>query len=375
MPLPRSVALALALAPLALSACARYVGDGRIDPSPSLAEVASFWHPEQITGVALAPGGRLFVNAPLWHDGHKWHVAEVLPGGEAVPYPNNAWNSFMEGDAGDLSARFVCVQSVHVDALGRLWAIDAGAPRLKGPLPGAAKLVELDLANNRVRRVIPFDATIAPEGSYLNDVRVDTESDTAFITDSGLGAIVVVDLATNTARRLLADHPSTKAEEGVVPVVGGRPLQFPDGKPAVIHSDGLALDHAGGWLYWQALTARTLYRLSVGALVDATVPPESLETLVENLGRSPVTDGMECDAQGRLYFSALEHDAVVVRMPDGSYRTAAAQPSIAWPDSFAWGRDGWLFFTTSQIHLSEWFSPQTAPPTTPYRVWKTRVQR
>jgi sugar lactone lactonase YvrE len=240
---------------------------------------------------------------------------------------------------------------------------------------GAPKLVQFDLARNRLVRVLPFDESTAPPGSYLNDVRVSVDRDAAFITDSGLGAIVVVDLVTGKARRLLADDRSTKAEAEVVPVVGGRPLKFPGGEPLVVHSDGLAIDEAGGWLYWQALTGRTLHRAPVEALLDASMPAESLAAAVENLGRSPVTDGMEIDGEGRLYFSALEYDAVVTRLPDGSYFTAAASPAIAWPDSFAWGPGGWLYFTTSQIHRTAWFNSEGLQPTEPYRVWRTRPRR
>jgi hypothetical protein len=44
----------------------------------------------------------------------------------------------------------------------------------------------------------------------------------AYLTDSGAGAIVVVDLAAGTGRRLLAGHPSTRSEE-ITLTIGGKP--------------------------------------------------------------------------------------------------------------------------------------------------------
>ena len=110
-------------------------------------------------------------------------------------------------------------------------------------------------STNKVVQTIPFDETIAPTRSYLNDVRVDTKTGHAFITDSGAGAIVVVDLKTGQARRLLANHPSTKAEPGAEIVVDGMKLLIRRPVAPEFHSDGIAFDKEGGWLYYYPLMA------------------------------------------------------------------------------------------------------------------------
>ena len=43
-------------------------------------------------------------------------------------------------------------------------------------MPGGAKLVVVDLATDTVERTYRFDATVAPETSYLNDLRLDLET-------------------------------------------------------------------------------------------------------------------------------------------------------------------------------------------------------
>src|SRR5690606_27445016 len=119
---------------------------------------------------------------------------------------------------------------------------------------------------DEVLRTIRFDAKAAPNGSYLNDVRVDTDRKVAYLTDSGLGALLVVDLATGAARRLLEDHPSTKAKPDVIPKLDGRELRvlLPDGTAGPVpqvHADGLALDLKRDLLYFCALTSKTLYKV------------------------------------------------------------------------------------------------------------------
>jgi Major royal jelly protein len=87
--------------------------------------------------------------------------------------------------------------------------------------------VKIDLGTNKIVQMISFDETTAPPKSYLNDVRVDTKRDHAYITESGTGALIVVDLNTGTARRLLADHPSTKAEPDAEIIVDGMKIIDP----------------------------------------------------------------------------------------------------------------------------------------------------
>jgi sugar lactone lactonase YvrE len=157
-----------------------------------LQEVASF-PDQQVTGVGVSTkSGRVFVNFPYWSDQHSISVAEIVSG-QPKPFPNDEWNK-----PGLPASHFVCVQSVVVDDQDNLWVLDPAAPKMQEIVKGGRKLVKIDLQANQVAQTIPFGEDIAPDKSYLNDVRIDTRSDTAFITDSGKGAIIVVNLKTET---------------------------------------------------------------------------------------------------------------------------------------------------------------------------------
>ncbi|UCD38509.1 MAG: hypothetical protein JSW54_03255, partial [Fidelibacterota bacterium] len=207
------------------------------------------------TGVAVSQEGRMFVNYPRWFPSVDVSVAEITSSGAVRPYPDETWNRWSpESSATD---HFVCVQSVYVDGDDFLWILDPAPVWLTGPVPWGPKLLKVDLDLDSVVQTFYFDTTVAPRGSYLNDVRVDTERGFAYISESGLGGIVVVDLASSQSRRLLADHPSTRAED-IVLVIGGREYLNPDGSKPQIHSDGIALDAGGEYLYYQALTGHNL---------------------------------------------------------------------------------------------------------------------
>lgn len=175
------------------------------DTQPRLEVVAEFPH-QQVTGVAVARDGRVFVNFPYWADGHTISVAVIGAEGRPQPFPDEAWNQ----KTAEAAKRFVCVQSVHVDDQNALWIVDAGSPKQTGVIPGGAKLLKVDLTSNAVRQTIVFDEKAAPRKSYLNDVRVDTRNNFAFLTDSAAGALVVVNLRTGAARRVLAHDKSVQ---------------------------------------------------------------------------------------------------------------------------------------------------------------------
>jgi sugar lactone lactonase YvrE len=143
-----------------------------------------------------------------------------------------------------------------------------------------------------------------------------------------------------------------------------------EGKVPQVHSDGIALDRARGYLYWQALTARTPYRIPTGVLGDFDASEEQIAAAVERVGTTVATDGMEIDVRGNLYFSDFEHDAIVVRSKQGELMTYITDPRLAWPDSFAFGPDNSLYVTTAQIHRTAWFNQEGLMPTEPYRLFR-----
>lgn len=357
--------LALGFATLALVGCPQQGADapgggraGAEATGPRLKAVAVT--EMQWTGIAVTADGRIFVNFPRWSDAVPVSVAEMLADGTLVPFPDEEWNRWEEGL--EPQEHFVCVQSVYADDEGTLWILDPASPQLAGVVAGGPKLLKVDVNTREVLQQIAFSDEVAPAASYLNDVRVDTGRDVAYITDSGAGALVVVDLTTGESRRVLDGHPSTRAEE-VTLTIGGRPWVRPDGNRPQIHADGIALDPSRDYLYFQALTGHTLYRVPTASLLDAELPAVDLGAEVETVAAPGAADGLAFDAAGNLYLTSLEHDAIRRLTPAGEVEVVVQDPRISWPDSLAVAGDGSLYFTTSQIHLGP-------TPPEPYRIFQ-----
>jgi sugar lactone lactonase YvrE len=341
----------------------------------SIEKVADFAH--QITGVTAAEDGRLFVNFPRWTEDSAISVAELLADGSLKPYPNEEWNAWRNARKDEMTPNdhWVCVQSVVADCRGSLWVLDPAAPAQSVIVPGGPKMVRIDLATNAVAQTIAFGEDVALQGSYLNDVRFSKDGQFAYITDSGLkGAIVVVDVKSGSARRLLDGHPSTQPEKDVVVKADGEPLRRPDGRGVEFAADGIAISQDGQYLYWQAIKGVSLYRIPTRVLIDAGLGQKEVAAAVEPFGRNGVADGLLiARGTGMMFVTAPEEDAVKVRdLAEGAGgvpRTVVQDARLRWPDTFTQGPDGAIYVTTSHIQDSATFKPG-APTALPTQLWR-----
>ena len=331
------------------------------------------------TSVAVSETGRIFVNFPRWGDEVVYSVAEWRDG-RAVPYPDARIN---RKDGPDPAAHFISVQSVVADGQGRLWVLDTAAPGFSAPQAGGAKLVAIDLATNTVARTLVFPANVIDARTYVNDVRFDFRvgrEGVAYVTDSslsGIGGIIVIDLATGAASKRLVGHVSTSADAAFVPIVEGRQMRLrnADGSsaPFTVAADGIALSPDGGTLFYTPLSSRHLYSVPTALLRDPKLSEAELAAAVVDLGDKGASDGMEMDANGRLYASDYEHNAIHARDAQGRWTTVVHDPRILWPDTLSMGPDGYLYFTANQLHRQAGFNGGVDRRQTPYMVYRTRV--
>jgi sugar lactone lactonase YvrE len=321
-----------------------------------LQEVARFDH--QVTGVTVSEDGRIFVSFPRWSEDVAVSVAEVLKDGTIKPYPNDEWNIWRNLNMASVTPNdhFVCVQSVVADGRGSLWIVDPAAPNSEKAIKDGPKLIEVDLKSDAVKRTYAFGPDIAGPASYLNDVRLSPDGKFAYMTDSGVpGGLVVVNLDSGNAWRVLSGDSSTQFEKDVTVVVDGKPLRRPDNRQPLFNADGIALSPDGKTLYWQALTGKTLYRIGTDVLQAAAERPTAAKA--EEVATTEPVDGLWINKAGKLFLSSIGNNAIKSLNASGAMRTELTDSRLRWPDTFAEGPDGSLYVTASHIQDSPWFHP------------------
>ncbi len=364
---------ALALAGLLTAALA-----GGVAAQPPLQTVHDFYGPMP-TGVTVSHTGRIFVCYPHWGDPVKFTVGEIVNGRE-VPYPNAQINRL---DKAHPSQCLYSVQSVVVDPKDRLWALDTGSIKLGRNVPGGPKLVGIDLTTNKVFKTIPVPRPVAGPYTYLNDVRFDLrrgKAGLAYITDSGEGGIIVVDLATGASWHRLQHDPSMHPDPGFSAIVNREPLlqRLPGNKPKLptFDSDGLAISADGRTLYYCPVSSHHLYSVSAVALADRKNTDVQVATTVRNLGIKPVADGLESDAAGNVYATDEEHHGIVRRSPTGTYTTLVTDPQPSdWMDTMSVATNGYLYVTANQLEQQGSFHDGKDLRRKPYKLFRTRINQ
>ncbi len=345
-------------------------------PAGSPLTIVGEFEAPQVTGVAVAPGGKVFAFSPRWDYNPTYPVAVVGPGNTLAPYPDAGWCMWNDSVKTEPLKHWICPQAGYVDKEGMLWIIDPAAPGLKFTVPGGVKLVKTDPKTNKVVQVIPFPESVAPRKSYLNDVRIDLQNNYAYLTDSGTGALVVVDLKTTKSRQLLPKQPSTLPDKGFITKAQGKALYDPTGKPGQFKADGIALSTDNQYLYYRALSGHSLYRIKTAVLRDAALSPAHVQAAVEKLPDAPACDGMEIDSKNNLYLTAFETGAILRRTPDGKTETVVQEQRLEWPDTFAWDPDGNnIYFTTSAIHKTPNWNKGVGQPREPFRIYKMALAK
>jgi len=331
------------------------------------------------TGVTVSQTGRVFVCYPHWGDPVPFTVAEVK-NGQAVAYPNAQVNKI---DKAHPAACLYSVQSVVVDPKNRLWALDTGSVDLGPNVPGGPKLVCMDLRTNTITRKISFPRSVVTPGTYLNDIRFDLrrgKAGMAFITDSGAkspNGIILVDLATGRSSRRLGGHPSVKPVVGFRPIVEGQVLMERkhglSPQSVKFASDGIAISDDGRTLYYCPLASRKLYSVSIDAMADRGKSEGAVEKTVKDLGVKGMSDGMETDAEGRLYVTDCEHARIKRGRPGGPYTTLAQAPTIYWMDTMSVANNGYLYFTANELQRQGRYHNDKDLRVKPYRLYRVKV--
>jgi len=313
-------------------------------------------YPEPIGNVAVSSTGRVFftVHPEARPQGNK--LLEYVDGA-SVPFPDGKSQKHL----------FDTVLGVAIDQHDRLWTIDHGNHGLRN-----ARLLAFDLDTGELLHDQRFDKTIAPAGSFLQDVQVSRDGRTVVIADPSFWrkspAIVVYDIETATARRILEGHASVSAENYRIHHPD-RQMSFMGGIVALRGGiDGIALDDT--WLYFAAISGSALFRVSLSNLRDPSIPNSQLAARVERYSEKPLSDGLSIDVEGNVYVTDVEHNSIFIVGSDREPRTLIRSARIRWPDALSFGPEGWLYVADSALADVVLRTRDHIKASGPYRIYR-----
>ena len=319
-----------------------------------------------ITGVTTTAGGRVFFEYPHMDGSSGMRIGELGKDGKVRSFPDDAWNGWAPGRPTEHS--FVRTNSMRIGPDGLLWVVDTGTPKFGAKIiHGGVKLVALDLTHNEVARIFPLDEC-THEDSFVDDVRFNGQY--AFLTDAGRPALIVLDLTTGKARRVLENHDSTTARRPVV--ASGNVLRTVDGKDVKIHADQMEVSPDGKYLYYQALTG-PMYRVETQYLQDPHISKTALGGKVSHWANTPSTGGTAIDSSGTIYLSDVEKRRILSMDPVGQIKVILEDTRLDWPDAMWIDGDGYLWMPVAQLDKIAPFQGGKSQVVYPIRIYKMRV--
>jgi sugar lactone lactonase YvrE len=294
-------------------------------------------------------------------------VALVEPQGGLKPFPNTAW---AEGRASE-SVALDSVLGLQSDSQGIVWMLDNGMRSQVTP-----KLVAWDSRQNRLQHIIYLPPPITVASSFLNDLAVDEKHRAIFIADPAAGsnaAIIVVDMDTGHARRVLQGHASVLPEELDL-FVDGQPVQVKQADGTVtrprVGINPIALDSHAEWLYFGPMHGRSMYRVRTRDLLDPYFSTAMLNERVERYSDKPICDGISIDSDNNIYVTDIANNAVGVIDSNGKYRILYRDEKLSWPDAFSFGPDGKLYTVVNQLHKSAFLNGGEMAAKPPFYIFR-----
>ncbi|MFH6988577.1 L-dopachrome tautomerase-related protein [Flavobacterium collinsii] len=306
--------------------------------------------------VAVSAEGRIFATIhPLGNQ--KTQLVEIV-NGKAVPYPSV---SYQKNGAKPSDAKFDAMLGLIFDKNNQLWVTDMGLEL------GKSRLWAFDISKNKVVQKIELPQTIAPKGTFTQDVAIDEKNGFAYLADIANPGIIVLNLKSKKARRF-SGHASLQAEDKDM-IIDGKVTYF-GGKPARVAIDPITLSHDRETIFFGAMNGTSWYNVPARLFREGKSDAE-ISSAIKKAGNKPFSDGALTDEEGNHYFTNLQEHAITKLDATGKLTTIVQDAQkLQWPDNVYKGPNGWMYISVNQLNSTPAFTGADDQGEPPYYIFR-----
>jgi len=305
--------------------------------------------------VTVADDGRIFATIHPLDRPSNWRLIEITGKTSWKAWPDESWQ---KTDGQSLSHQIDTPLGITRDAQNRLWLVDMGLNS------GKTRLLSFDIKSGKHLMTIELNETIAPRGSFIQDLVVDAHGGWIYLADISDPGLITVNIATQKASRF-SGHAALQSETSAVMHIDGQDTMF-NGKPASVAVNPITLSADGKKLFFGAMNGNTWYEIDTNYLQKAD--EKAIAQNIHAMGKKPVSDGAAISAQGRHYFTSLNNNGVDMMDSKGESIPLVRSALLDWPDSVQFGDKHWLYISANQLHRTAAFTGTVDKGEPPYRI-------
>ncbi|HEC5301863.1 TPA: hypothetical protein QCG78_004454 [Enterobacter asburiae] len=305
--------------------------------------------------VTVSDDGRVFATIHPFDRPSRWRLIEITGKTSWKAWPDDSWQ---KNEDQTLSHQIDTPIGITRDAQNRLWLVDMGLNS------GKTRILSFDINTGKHLMTIELDDSVAPQGSFIQDLVVDAHAGWIYLADISNPGLITVNIASKISNRF-SGHPSLQSERSAVMHIDGQNILF-NGKPASVAVNPITLTADGKTLFFGAMNGTTWYGIDTEYLQKAD--DKVIAQHIRNVGKKPVSDGAAISSQGRHYFTNLNNNGVDMMDKEGKLIPLVRSALIDWPDSIQFGDKQWLYISANQLHRTAMFTGNADKGEAPYRI-------
>ncbi len=167
--------------------------------------------------------------------------------------------------------------------------------------------------------------------TVTDDIRFNPAAGKAYLTDAGVPGIIVMDLETGDAVRVLNHVISTR---GYMPVSAEGNIIMFQHAPWYLYADQHEVSPDGKYYYYEPSSgglSRIETKYLDEAFTNSTFRENSiLNQYVEPYAHTPSTGGTAIDAEGNIYNSDTDSQRIIKVAPNGTMSLLVQDPRLLW---------------------------------------------
>lgn len=305
--------------------------------------------------VAVSKTGRVFATIhPLGSS--DMQLVEIKDKTNYTPYPDD---DFQKNGNPASDHSLDTPLGLTFDNNDDLWVIDMGQ------VLGKTRLWHFNITKNTVIEKIELSETIAPKGSFIQDLAIDEKNGWAFLADIASPGIIAVNLKSKKARRF--DGHKALQSEDIDMVIDGRVIYF-GGSPARVAINPITISADREIVYFGAMNGTKWYSVPAKLFRD-NADDTAIAASVKAVGDKPVSDGAGIDDKGNHYFTNLGGHSISRLSPDGKLSEILIDNRLLWPDNVFY-RNGWLYISVNQLNTTPAFTGSKDEGKPPYFIYR-----